>query len=69
MTKGVIHFHFLSPSSTKLSQDWSVSSLGEAYTLMIIHWKIKGQERTRPDKSPRTQDFEMAYEHIKNLYI
>lgn len=25
----------------------------------------KGQERTRPDKSPLTQDFEMAYEYIK----
>lgn len=39
-TKGELHFHFLFPSSTKLSQDWSVSSLGEAYTLMVIHWKI-----------------------------
>lgn len=29
----------------------------------------KGQERKRPDKSPRAQEFEMAYEHIKNLYI
>lgn len=37
---------------------------------LVDHVPIyKGQERTRPDKSPGTQDFEMAYEHIKNLYI
>lgn len=28
----------------------------------------KGQERTRPNKSPRNQDFEMAYEHIKQIF-
>lgn len=25
----------------------------------------KGQEHIKPDKSPRTRDFDMAYEHIK----
>lgn len=29
----------------------------------------KGQERKRPDKSPRAQEFEMAYEHIKKSLL